>query len=258
MIHDTQKTLNSHVNGNNNRPISPFPRFPLNKRKTTPMKKPPLLRIPYTGPLPPPKIIPRSANTTLGALDALTKFITAPPSPSLHPTKYPNSTVLLTGAGISVASGLADYRGTNGTYRLNSTYRPIYHHEFLQSHQARKRYWARSFLGWTNLVKARPNAAHYAIRDLGEMGVVRSVVTQNVDSFHGIAHPGLETVELHGYLRRVVCGSCGGEADRGYFQGELARLNVSIRVLPFDVDSSFCLIETNLRYSLLGKSFWRR
>jgi len=136
---------------------------------------------PYTGPLRSPSIIPRNANTITGAIAALQNFLTAPPSPVLqHGGGDPNSTVILSGAGISVASGLADYRGTNGTYRQNKTYRPIYHHEFLANHEARKRYWARSFLGWTNLHKARPNPAHYAIKSLGDLEIVRSVVTQNV------------------------------------------------------------------------------
>lgn len=184
------------------------------------------MRIPYTGPLPPPSIIPRNANTLPGAIAALSRFLTAPPSPSLEDgSGDPESTVILSGAGISVASGLADYRGTNGTYRVNKTYRPIYYHEFLTNHEARKRYWARSFLGWTNLHKARPNAAHYAIKSLGDMGIIRSVVTQNVDSFHSIAHPSIPTLELHGYLRALVCVSCGNELEREEFQEELARLN---------------------------------
>lgn len=124
-----------------------------------------------------------------------------------------------------MASGLADYRGTNGTYRVNKTYRPIYYHEFLASHEARKRYWARSFLGWTNLHKARPNSTHHAVKDLGDMGIVRSVVTQNVDSFHAQAHPTLATLELHGYLRALVCVTCHNEMPRDIFQEELARLN---------------------------------
>lgn len=72
------------------------------------MRKP-LMRIPYTGPLPPPSIIPRSANSLPGAIHALSKFLTAPPSPNLPDgVKDPQSTVILSGAGISVASGLAD------------------------------------------------------------------------------------------------------------------------------------------------------
>ena len=140
------------------------------------------MRIPYTGPLPPPIIVPRSANTPSGALYALQAFLSASDSPHLHP--HPRDgrgkTVLLTGAGMSVASGLADYRGTAGTYTLNKTYRPIYYNEFISSHEARKRYWARSFLGWTNLHKARPNNGHWAIKDLGDMGIVRSVITQSM------------------------------------------------------------------------------
>ena len=135
------------------------------------MKKP-LMRIPYTGPLPPPIIVPRFANTPTGARHALTKFLSR--------SRAGAKTVLLTGAGVSVASGLADYRGTGGTYTLNKTYRPIYYHEFMSNHEARKRYWARSFLGWTNLHRARPNAAHEAIRNLGSLGIVNSVITQSM------------------------------------------------------------------------------
>ena len=140
------------------------------------------MRIPYTGPLPPPSIIPRYANTPAGARQALTRFLAAAEA---HKGEHPSpghdcsKAVLLTGAGISVASGLADYRGTGGTYTLNRTYRPIYYHEFLTDHEARKRYWARSFLGWTTLHKARPNAAHMAVKDLGDMGIVKSVITQS-------------------------------------------------------------------------------
>lgn len=138
------------------------------------------MRVPYTSPLPLPTIIPRSANTPTGAVAALYDFFTAPPSPRLKSGgKHDGKTILLTGAGISVASGLADYRGANGTYTLNKSYRPIYFHEFSNDHEARKRYWARSFLGWTNLERARPNRAHEAIGRLGERGWVTGVITQS-------------------------------------------------------------------------------
>lgn len=148
------------------------------------MQKPfPFMRIPYTGPLPPPVIIPRNANTPSGAIVALSTFLSAPASPLLKSSSSVEpggrQTVLLTGAGISVASGLADYRGVHGTYTLNKTYRPIFYNEFISSHEVRKRYWARSFLGWYNLYKAKPNDAHWAVKGLGEMGVVKSVITQS-------------------------------------------------------------------------------
>ena len=136
----------------------------------------PFMRIPYTGPLPPPLIIPENANTPAGAILALSNFLSAGIS-SNH--LRGSGTTLLTGAGISVASGLADYRGTRGTYTLNKTYRPIYYNEFISNHEARKRYWARSFLGWTILNRARPNSAHQAVKDLGQLGFIKSVVTQS-------------------------------------------------------------------------------
>lgn len=183
------------------------------------MRKP-VLRIPYTEILPAPTVIPPVARTLPGAVAALQQFCSSPP-----PRGLPASTVVLSGAGLSVASGLADYRGLNGTYRVNKTYRPIYYHEFISNHEARKRYWARSYLGWTTLHNAHPNAGHFAVRDLGELGIVSRVITQNVDSFHPRAHPQIPTLELHGYLRATVCTSCRKEFPRDAFQDDLARLN---------------------------------
>ncbi|KAF2132298.1 DHS-like NAD/FAD-binding domain-containing protein [Dothidotthia symphoricarpi CBS 119687] len=195
----------------------------------------PLLRIPYTDPLPLPKIIPASATTASGAIAALVEFLSPSlPTSNSSTSRFASSlqrrdgngkTLLLTGAGISVASGLADYRGANGTYTLNKTYKPVFYNEFCASHEARKRYWARSFLGWTNLDKASPNRAHAACAELGRMGVVGEVITQNVDSFHPTAHPHLPTTELHGYLRSLVCITCRNEYPRPAFQKQLATLN---------------------------------
>ncbi len=126
----------------------------------------PLMRIPYTEPLPLPKLLPENID----AVRAILNFLTGSTN---------GRTLLLTGAGISVASGLADYRGANGTYTLNKTYRPIYYKEFVSEHEYRKRYFARSFIGWTQLHKAKPNAAHWAIKRMGELGLVSSVITQS-------------------------------------------------------------------------------
>ncbi|RMZ83493.1 hypothetical protein DV737_g1563, partial [Chaetothyriales sp. CBS 132003] len=186
------------------------------------------MRIPFTGGFPPPLIIPQSAATPAGAVSALASFLSTPrrtPTVVHNGKAKQKKTVVLTGAGISVASGLADYRGTNGTYTQNKSYRPIYYYEFVSSHEARKRYWARSFLGWRPLSRSKPNATHYAIRDLADLGLISSVITQNVDSFHGLAHPRLPTVELHGFLRSLICLSCHRQMPRDEFQHELARLN---------------------------------
>lgn len=199
-------------------------------------------RIPYTDVLPSPTIIPKTAGTISGALAALLEFFgSSSPSQSQHNS----STVVLTGAGISVASGLADYRGSKGTYRVNKTYRPIFHNEFISLHEVRKRYWARSFIGWTTLQKAKPNANHHAIKQLGDLGLVQSVITQNVDSFHPQAHPLLPTIELHGALRSCVCTSCHEELPRDVFQEELARLNPAWAALLEEIKASGALDTEN-------------
>lgn len=84
-------------------------------------------RIPYVLPFPPPPIHPKNATTLSAAIDAVTNFLES------------RNIVVLTGAGISVESGLADYRGEKGTYRLNRSYRPIFYEEFAGNHEARKR-----------------------------------------------------------------------------------------------------------------------
>ncbi|KAI0180392.1 DHS-like NAD/FAD-binding domain-containing protein [Hypoxylon sp. FL1284] len=178
------------------------------------MPRPSIPRIPYTDKLPYPRVFPNSCKTMHGAIPALQEFFK-----SSHPA------VVLSGAGISVASGLKDYRGPEGTYRLNKAFRPIYYGEFIVSHEARKRHWARSFFGWSTVQKAKPNVGHLAVKHLGELGFVQSVITQNVDSLHSEAHPELPTVELHGYLRSCVCLSCNEELSRDTFQSELVRLN---------------------------------
>lgn len=183
----------------------------------------PLMRIPFTGALPPPLIVPSTALSTDGAISALTNF--------LYPSTSHRSprTTILTGAGISVASGLADYRGKDGTYTSNPKYRPVYYHEFLASHQWRKRYWARSFLGFPALLNSKPNSSHRAVAGLHSLGLLTSCITQNVDSFHPTSHPAMPTVELHGFLRALVCLSCGTLHPRKEFQASLSALNPTWR-----------------------------
>ncbi|MFE2553530.1 NAD-dependent protein deacetylase [Streptomyces sp. NPDC059355] len=118
--------------------------------------------------------------------------------------------LVLSGAGMSTESGIPDYRGEGGSL---SRHTPMTYQEFTASAQARRRYWARSHLGWRTFGRARPNAGHRAVAAFGDSGLLAGVITQNVDGLHQVA--GSEgVVELHGSLERVVCLSCGAFASR--------------------------------------------
>lgn len=123
--------------------------------------------------------------------------------------------LVLSGAGISTESGIPDYRGEGGSL---SRHTPMTYQEFLAAPEARRRYWARSHLGWRTFGRARPNAGHRAVAAFARHGLVGGVITQNVDGLHQAAGSG-EAVELHGSLDRVVCLSCGAFSPRR----ELAR-----------------------------------
>jgi NAD-dependent SIR2 family protein deacetylase len=123
--------------------------------------------------------------------------------------------VVLSGAGISTESGIPDYRGEGGSL---SRHTPMTYQDFTGSDRARRRYWARSHLGWRTFRRALPNAGHRAVAAFGRHGLLSGVITQNVDGLHQAA--GSEgVVELHGGLDRVVCLSCGALSPRR----ELAR-----------------------------------
>ncbi|WPO69203.1 NAD-dependent protein deacetylase [Streptomyces sp. KN37] len=123
--------------------------------------------------------------------------------------------LVLSGAGISTESGIPDYRGEGGSL---SRHTPMTYQEFTADHEARRRYWARSHLGWRTFGRARPNAGHRAVAAFARHGLLTGVITQNVDGLHQAAGSG-DAVELHGSLDRVVCLSCGTFSPRG----ELAR-----------------------------------
>lgn len=136
-------------------------------------------------------------------------------------------TMLLTGAGMSTASGLPDYRGRDAAVR-----RPMTYQEFVGSDLARRRYWARSTVGWLAFGAARPNESHQRVVGLEQRLPCTGLVTQNVDQLHQRAGS-RDVVELHGSLARAVCLTCGHAVDRDDLQAQLLRLNPDVaRRLP--------------------------
>ncbi|KAL3786827.1 hypothetical protein ACHAW5_009232 [Stephanodiscus triporus] len=166
------------------------------------------------------------------------------------------SIICITGAGMSTESGIPDYRGNKGSYFRG--HKPIIHHEFMTSSSQRKRYWARSLVGYSPFANARPNSGHKALAELETRGLIGvdldectnfdrlgfscfghfldeidgkdvaarklSVITQNVDILHSKA--GVKNcLHLHGRGDLIRCMNCGFTRDRKDYHDELARLN---------------------------------
>lgn len=129
--------------------------------------------------------------------------------------------LVLSGAGISTESGIPDYRGEGGSLSRHS---PMTYQDFTADAQARRRYWARSHLGWRTFGRARPNAGHRTVAAFGRHGLLSGVITQNVDGLHQAAGSE-DVVELHGSLDRVVCLSCGAFSPRRELARRLAEAN---------------------------------
>lgn len=133
-------------------------------------------------------------------------------------------TVILTGAGISLASGIPTYRDSSGKWQRND---PIQHRDFVDKPASRRRYWARSYAGWPAVGKAQPNTAHRALARLEEAGYGSLLVTQNVDRLHQRAGS-QRVIDLHGRLDSVVCLSCGEKSERALMQQRLIESNSTL------------------------------
>jgi NAD-dependent SIR2 family protein deacetylase len=128
---------------------------------------------------------------------------------------------LLTGAGCSTESGIPDYRNAAGEWKRKP---PVDFRDFVSNEHTRRRYWARSLIGWRQISGAEPNRAHRALVALEARGCVERLVTQNVDGLHEAA--GSQNVlDLHGRADRVVCLACERLMPRVELQRALLDLN---------------------------------
>jgi NAD-dependent SIR2 family protein deacetylase len=151
---------------------------------------------------------------------------------------------ILSGAGLSTDSGIPDYRGPSGLARRAT---PMTFQAFTGTAAARRRYWARSHLGWRMIAAARPNAGHRAVVQLQHAGVLSGIVTQNVDGLHTAAGA-QDVVELHGNLDRVVCLDCGTVSPRAELDARLRAVNRAwrARVLAVNPDGDVDLPDEDL------------
>lgn len=129
----------------------------------------------------------------------------------------------LTGAGVSTESGIPDYRGEGKTERHPMTY-----DVFMGSDQARSRYWARSYVGWSVIERAKPNPGHFALAQAESLGRISQLVTQNVDSLHQSAGS-KKVIDLHGRLDRVICTACAHVLLRMDVDSMIEELNPTVK-----------------------------
>jgi NAD-dependent SIR2 family protein deacetylase len=129
--------------------------------------------------------------------------------------------VILSGAGLSTESGIPDYRGETGLRRRAE---PMTYQTFVGSTAARRRYWARSYLGWRHIARAVPNDGHHTVAELQRRGLVAGIITQNVDGLHQAAGA-RQVIELHGSLDRVTCLICHERTSRQALDRRLRAAN---------------------------------
>ncbi|TXI48656.1 MAG: NAD-dependent protein deacetylase [Lysobacter sp.] len=132
---------------------------------------------------------------------------------------------VITGAGVSTASGIPDYRDADGEWKRTP---PVTYQAFVGDAATYRRYWARSFVGWPMFSKAQPSAAHRALAAWPGNDRISGLITQNVDGLHQRAGSA-NVIDLHGRLDRVVCLSCGAEQTRDALQTTMSRTNADWR-----------------------------
>lgn len=119
--------------------------------------------------------------------------------------KKSKNLIALTGAGHSVESGIPDFRGKDGLW---TKYDPMEyaHIETFRIHPEKS--WELLFEMQKLTGKAKPNAGHYALAKLEQLGFLKAVITQNIDNLHQEAG-NKRVIEYHGNDKRLECLECG-------------------------------------------------
>ena len=118
--------------------------------------------------------------------------------------------VALTGAGISVESGIPDFRSAGGLW---SRFDPMEYAHIRAFRRNPAKVWAMLKEMDAVITRARPNPAHHALAELEARGFLTGIITQNVDNLHQAAGS-KRVVEYHGNALRFVCDTCRGHHPR--------------------------------------------
>jgi NAD-dependent deacetylase len=118
--------------------------------------------------------------------------------------------VALTGAGISTSSGIPDFRTAGSGLWAQADGMAMASLTAFRHAPDRFFEWARPVAAC--MLRAQPNPAHRALASLEQAGLLKAVITQNVDDLHQRAGSS-EVIELHGTFRRATCTECFSEFD---------------------------------------------
>lgn len=122
---------------------------------------------------------------------------------------HSKKTIAFTGAGISVESGIPDFRGAQGLWQKYDPEEYAHIHAFYSNPE---RVWLMLKDMFALVMSAKPNPAHYGLAELERMGLLSSIITQNVDGLHQAAGSH-KVVEFHGSHRTLTCLKCSTTMD---------------------------------------------
>jgi NAD-dependent deacetylase len=134
------------------------------------------------------------------------------------------STIALTGAGVSTKSGIPDFRGANGLWTKVDPSKFASINGFLSDPKA---WWEMALELAPTLLTAKPNPAHTKLAALEKMGFLDGIITQNVDGLHqkaGSQH----VIEVHGSLFSGTCTVCQFKVDRKYLERMMKKRQIPV------------------------------